>query len=462
MKKRTYSLFIFVFWVSTLILGSCAPPVDILPVDTEPIPIEETQPVEEVEETQAVEPVEASVKVLQSEQERDLNPSVSDDALTQLVADNNDFAWAFFEQARSQEGNLFFSPYSISVALAMTYAGAREQTAAQMAETMHYSLPIHIFHPAFNALDLALQGSGEDYGEMQPFELNIANAIWGQIGHPFLPEFLDTLAMNYGAGLRLTDFQNALEESRQEINQWVEDQTKGRIKDLIPEGSLMETTRLVLTNAIYFKADWMMPFSSELTMEKPFNLLDGSQVDVEMMAQSEEHSYPYTAGDGYQAIEMPYIGNQVSMLLIVPDQGNYEAIESQLNTAMIQSIDTQIQEQMVDLSMPKFSFTWKLNLKEALEKMGMRDAFQWELADFSGMDGKKDLHIQNIFHKAFVAVDEKGTEAAAATAVDMSLEAMMEPGVELIVDRPFIFLIRHQQTGTILFAGRMLDPSEGE
>jgi len=307
-----------------------------------------------------------------------------------------------------------------------------------------------------------LQGSGEDYGEMQPFELNIANAIWGQIGHPFLPAFLDTLAMNYGAGLRLTDFQNALEASRQESNQWVEDQTKGRIKYLIPEGSLTDATRLVLTNAIYFKADWMMPFSADLTMEKPFNLLDGSQVNVDMMAQSEEHSYPYAAGDGYQAIELPYIGNQVSMLLIVPDQGNYEAIEEQLDAAMIEDINTQLLERLVDLSMPKFSFTWKLNLKEALEVMGMRDAFQTELADFSGMDGEKDLHIQNIFHKAFVAVDEKGTEAAAATAVDMSLEAMMEPGVEFWVDRPFIFLIRHRETGAVLFAGRMLDPSQGD
>jgi len=415
-----------------------------------------------IEETQPVEPVEASVKVLQSEQERDLNPAVEPSELDQLVADNNDFAWAFFDQARSQDGNLFFSPYSISVALAMTYAGAREQTASQMAETMHYGLPQDTLHPAFNALDLALQGSGEDYGEMQPFELNIANAIWGQIGHPFLPAFLDTLAMNYGAGLRLTDFQNALEASRQEINQWVEDQTKGRIKDLIPEGSLTDATRLVLTNAIYFKADWMMPFSADLTMEKPFNLLDGSQVNVDMMAQSEEHSYPYAAGDGYQAIELPYIGNQVSMLLIVPDQGNYEAIEEQLDAAMIEDINTQLLERLVDLSMPKFSFTWKLNLKEALEVMGMRDAFQTELADFSGMDGEKDLHIQNIFHKAFVAVDEKGTEAAAATAVDMSLEAMMEPGVEFWVDRPFIFLIRHRETGAVLFAGRMLDPSQGD
>jgi len=399
-------------------------------------------------------------KVLQSEIQRDLTPDVAPKALDDLVSGNRQFALDFYQSIRNETGNIFYSPYSISLALAMTYGGARGDTEAQMSQVLGFSLPQASLHPAFNTLDLELASreSATTDVDNQPFQLNIANSIWGQYDFEFLSEYLDLLASNYGAGLRLVDFVNAAEPARKEINEWVSKGTNAKIKDLIPEGAINDLTRLVLANAIYFKADWMAPFENSRTQEMPFNLLDDSTVSAEMMSYSSPAFIPYTEGQGYQAVEIPYVGETVSMILLVPEKGNFDEIESNLTAEQLDTILNSLQPLSVDLSMPKFSFESEFNLKSTLMDMGIQDAFTPDVADFSGMDGRTDLYISDAFHKAFVAVDEKGTEAAAATAVIVAVESAPMIDVSLVVDRPFIFIIQDKPSGTILFMGRVLNP----
>ena len=478
-RRNCFSILLKCFnlvWIFGLLLSGCNfPPSVVEPTEIEvPLQQETTEVELPPEQTQEIQPEESEpVKetimpeetmvsgtgVLESQVQRDLDPQVTNADLAEVVAGNNAFAMDFYQQARKSEGNLFFSPYSLSMALAMTYAGARGETEQQMAQALHFGLPQEQLHPAFNALDLDLSSrasDAEDIGDEQAFQLNIANALWGQSGYPFLGAFVDQLALNYGAGLRLVDFAQAAEEARLEINQWVEEQTQGKIKDLIPEGIPLEMTRLVLTNAIYFKADWQFPFMKEATSEQPFYLLDGNQVQVEMMAQSDPKPLQYLAGDGFQAVEFPYVGDEVAMLLLVPDSGSFEEFEQGLDEARLAEIIEALNEEQVSLYMPKFSFTKEITANEVLQSIGMRDAFEPGSADFSGMDGTQSLFIQYVLHKAFVAVDEKGTEAAAATAVIVGKTAIMEPQVRLVIDRPFLFLIRDKVNGSILFVGRYM------
>ncbi len=253
--------------------------------------------------------------------EREAAPQVSENVLQALAAGNSVFAFDLYQALRREEGNLFFSPYSISVALAMTYAGARSDTEAQMADVLRFNLPQDRLHPAFNGLDqeLAKRGEGAAGVDGEGFRLNIANALWGQTGYPFLPEFLDLLARNYGAGMRLVDFASDAEAARVTINDWVSEQTEGRIKDLIPPDVLDATTRLVLTNAIYFNAAWAKPFQETATADGPFYPLDGEQVTVPFMHQSD--TFGYARGDGYQLVELPYSGHELSMVILLPDEG---------------------------------------------------------------------------------------------------------------------------------------------
>jgi len=400
-----------------------------------------------------------SGEVIKSDKERVSNPDVSQTNLATLVAGNSDFAFDLYQALKNTDGNLFYSPHSISLALAMTYAGARGETAQQMADTLHFTLENNRLHPAFNWLDieLASRGKGAKGKDEEGFRLNIVNAIWGQEGYKFLSEFLDVLAENYGAGLRILDFANAPEESRITINNWVSDQTEGRIEDLIPPRAIHALTRLVLTNAIYFNAAWQYPFKEEMTEDGPFYLLDGGEVTVPMMKQTE--SFGYAEGDGYQAVELPYDGRELSMVILLPRAGQFEAFEGSLDTHRVDGIVRGLGHKRVALTMPKFEFESEFRLKNALSDMGMPDAFLWEVADFSGMTGNRDLFIADVIHKAFVSVDEAGTEAAAATAVIMP--TAMPPGelVEVTVNRPFIFLIRDIETGSILFIGRVVNPS---
>lgn len=394
---------------------------------------------------------EAQAEFAASKAERDTSPDVGEGDLTELVAGNSAFAFDLYQALRDQTGNLFFSPYSISVALAMTYAGARGETERQMAETLHFTLPQEQLHPAFNVLDLELRSAeGDD------FKLHIANAIWGQIGYSFLSEFLDVLARNYGAGMRLLDFEKEPEASRQVINDWVSEQTEDKIQDLIPSGGITRDTTLVLSNAIYFDADWERQFAKERTADGAFNTVDGREVTVPMMSLSEPASLPYAAGQGYQVVELPYKGGEMSMVILVPDTGQFEAFEAALDAGRAGEILGELEAKQVDLKLPKFSYESSFSLAQKLAEMGMPNAFKG--ADFSGMDGTDQLFISDVFHKAFVAVDEAGTEAAAATAVVVGKMALPMVDVQLVVDRPFIFLIRDVNNGTVLFVGRVMNP----
>jgi len=381
----------------------------------------------------------------------------SDQAL--LVEGNSAFAFDLYQALKGGEGNLFYSPYSISLALAMTYAGARNETAAQMADTLHFLLGQDKLHPAFKwlAAELASRGEGASGKDEKGFRLNIVNAIWGQTGYEFLINFLDILAENYGAGLRTLDFITEPEESRVTINDWVSNQTEGRIEDLIPQGAIDELTRLVLTNAIYFNAAWKYPFNGNITADGPFYLLHGGQATVPMMHQGE--SLGYAKGKGYQAVELLYDGGELSMVILLPGSGDFAAFEEALEAQKVNDILDGLQSKWVDLTIPKFEFDSDFSLEDTLTGMGMIDAFSVDDADFSGMTGNRDLLISDVVHKAFVSVDEAGTEAAAATAVVVPVGDGLEFPVELTIDRPFIFLIRDIETGAILFVGRVLNPA---
>lgn len=389
------------------------------------------------------------------------DPDAAPAELSELVAGDNAFAFDLYQAVRTSDGNLFYSPYSISLALAMTYAGARGETASQMADVLHYSLPNDRLHSAFNALDLDLARRPEqaaDVDKDQRFELNIVNSIWGQKGWPFLSEFLDLLALNYGAGMRLVDYMNAPEEARLAINDWVSEQTKARIKDLVPQGLITPDTTLVLVNAIYFKAAWQYEFDSSQTKDGPFTLLDGSQVSAPLMSLDHLASLGYASGDGWQAVTLPYKGGMTEMVIIVPDEGWFTEFEASLSADRFDEILAGMEPKMVALTMPKFSFTSSYQLKDVLSGMSMPLAFDDEQADLSGIDGRRDLFIRDVVHKAFVAVDEAGTEAAASTAVIIAPTAMLMPDVELTIDRPFFFVIRDVPTDSILFVGRVVDP----
>ncbi len=397
---------------------------------------------------------------LRSDLERETSPVTETGDLDAVVDGNTVFALDLYAALADDYDNLFYSPYSISLALAMTYAGARGETEQEMAQTLHFDLPQAQLHPAFNALDQELARRGEPIelpdGEQEGFQLNIANSIWGQVDYAFLDEFLDLLALNYGAGMRIVDFIRETEQARQQINAWVSDETEGRIEDLIPEGVLTADARLVLANAIYFNAAWMEPFDDGATVDGIFHLLDGGQVTVPMMYQSERMGY--ADGEGYQVVERAYVGGQMAMDIILPDAGEFAAIEAAMDAEWLESVLASLQGQQVALSMPRFEFESEVGLTQVLQAMGMPTAFS-DGADFSGMDGTRDLFISDVLHKAFVSVDEAGTEAAAATAVIMSLTAMPDEPISVSIDRPFIFLIRDLQTGAVLFVGRVMIPS---
>jgi len=390
-----------------------------------------------------------------SDKPRQNAPQVAPDDIRAFAAGHNRFGLAMYRLLGG--GNLFFSPYSIAQVLTMTSAGARGQTAQQMAQTLHSAFPQERLHPAANALDQALisRGAGED-----GFHLEIANTIWGQQGFVFQPEFLDILATNYGAGLRLLDFKTAPEPSRATINALIAQQTHDKITDLLPAGSIDADTRLVLANAIYFNAKWVTPFAKESTRDGTFNPDQGGAVTTPMMTN--QANYSYAAGQGYQAIALPYRGG-VSMLALVPDAGQLGAFEAGLDDARLQSILDGLATREVQLTLPKFEYhSNSISLKQQLVALGMADAFDSNAADFSGMDGKRDLFIGDGYHKAMVRVDEDGTEAAAATAVNMqATSARADPPLTLTIDRPFVFLIRDDATGALLFMGRIVNPKAG-
>lgn len=396
-----------------------------------------------------------------SEMQRITTPNVPQGDLDALVTGNTEFSLELYQDlAGASGGNLFYSPFSISQALAMTYSGAQGNTAVEMADTLHFTLPAAQLHPAWNALDLELASRGQNAqaSDGQGFRLNVVNSIWGQIGYPFQAPFLDTLALHYGAGMFLVDYEADPEGCRDTINTWVEDQTEGRIEDLIPPDVIKIITRLVLVNAIYFNAAWLLPFDENLTQDGPFHRLDGSSVSVPLMYQ--EEAFGYATGDGWKAVEMQYDGQELSMVVVIPDEGRFAEIEGGLDAAALDAMLASLAPAQLGLKMPKFTYTSSFMLKDTLQNLGMMDAFEFGPADFSGMDGSRYLYIGAVIHKAFVDVNEAGTEAAAATAVVMDFGTSMPPEpIPVTVDRPFIFLIRDLRTGAVLFVGRVMDPS---
>jgi serpin B len=360
------------------------------------------------------------------------------------------------------DANLVFSPTSIVTALAMTYAGAAGTTAGEMAATLHFSLAGDALHQAFNSLDSALesrswQGKTAD-GADEGVLVKTANSLWAQKDLAFEQIFLDTLAANYGAGVRLVDYQTAAEAARKAINHWVAGETNDKIPELIPEGMLDSLTRLVLVNAVYLDATWANQFDPQLTDDGQFTTLAGQTVTAPMMTQ--ESSFPYATGDGWQAIELPYLREELSMLVIIPDDGRFAEVESSLATGLIDNAVAGLSERTeVNLTMPKFEFRTQAGLNDVLKALGMTSAFDPMTADFSGMTAQEKLYISDVVHEAYIAVDEEGTEAAAATAVIMRLTAAPVEVVPLEIDRPFLFALRDRATGALLFLGRVTDPT---
>jgi len=388
--------------------------------------------------------------------------SASDELVEKVVRGNNDFAFELYKRlaadptACGASGNLFFSPYSISTALAMTYAGARGQTAAQMAETLHFELAEERFHKAFGLLVKRLN----EQGEKGDYELAVANALWGQRGYRFLEGFLEMTRRNYGAGLNEVDFAGATEEARRIINTWVEERTKEKIKELIKPGVLGRETTLVLTNAIYFKGDWARKFEEDNTKPARFHVNNEKSSEVEMMYQQEQFKYAET--DELQLLELPYKGAELGMIVLLPRQAaRLGKIEQSLTAEKVNAWLGKMHRRKVHVYLPRFKLTWgAFELKDVFKQMGMAEPFSAGEADFSGMTGSKELFISNIVHKAFVGVNEEGTEAAAATGVVMGRTAVVEVPV-FRADRPFGFIIRDNRSGSILFMGRMVNPSEG-
>lgn len=370
---------------------------------------------------------------------------------------NNAFAIDLYAKLSREEGNLFFSPNSISIALAMTYAGARGDTAAQMADTLHFSLSQEQMHLAFFELVKDLEADPQKSG----YQLSIANALWGQTGYKFYDEFISITKNYYDAGFKEVDFINDKnrEESRQTINAWVENKTNDKIKDLIKPGILDNLTKLVLTNAIYFKGKWQFQFDTKSTQSSAFTLLNGEKIQVPMMSQTKE--FNYAENDALQIIELPYIGDKLSMVVLLPKKiDGLKQIEGLLTQDNLNNWLSNLRNREVIVSLPKFKMTSEFELNEALKSLGMVDAFIMK-ADFSGMTPDPvGLYISKVLHKAFVDVNEEGTEAAAATAVVMRLKGMPEPKPVFRADHPFVFIIRDKSVGSILFIGRVMDPSE--
>jgi serpin B len=391
---------------------------------------------------------------LHSDMVRATAPTVSADDAAALAAGNLAFAVDMHQQLRAtQTGNFIFSQTSISTALAMLYAGAATTTAADMASTLHFTLPADRLHPAFNALDLTLTTpvTGSDGTD---FRLAVANSLWLQHGFPALPSYLDTLAVNYGAGMHVEDFEGNAEGARDHINRWVSDSTEAQIPELFPKGSITAVTRLVLANAVFFHGDWKTPFRHDGTANATFHALSG---DVSVPTMRGAHNAALWTGAGFSAAALDYVGDTTSMILVVPDAGTFDAFEASLTADSLGAILAGAQPSGgADLIMPRFKFETGVSLKNALSALGMSEAFS-DGADLSGIDGGRDLAVQDVVHKAIIAVDEKGTTAAAATGVIVGTTSLPPT---LVVDRPFLFFIRHNPTGAILFQGRVVDPSK--
>ena len=379
-----------------------------------------------------------------------------DTHLLSLVEGNTTFALDMYQKVRGNEGNIFFSPYSISTAFAMTFAGAQCETQKQMAEVFHFSLDPCQLHPSFSELQAHFQKLQRN----NPFRLNITNALWIQKGYELLRTFEELNQKYYQANLFNLNFLQDPEGSRLKINDWVEDKTSGKIPDLLPGGAIKMLTRLVLTNIIYFKAEWQNTFNAHNTKEQDFWITPEEKIKVQMMSQKDR--FGYWEKEFLQILEMPYIRRDLSMVVFLPKKKDgLSELESGLNIKCLKEWPTKLIQKQVKVFFPKFTTTQNINLKKTLKDLGMLDAFT-ENADFSGIEPKKELYITDALHKAFIDVDELGTEAAAATAVSVGVTSIRPPKVvpEFRADHPFIYIIRDNKTKSILFMGRLTQPTE--
>ena len=369
-----------------------------------------------------------------------------------VVNANNEFAFDLYSKYKDEkEGNIFFSPYSISTAMAMTYEGARGQTAKEIQSVFHFPEE-SIRRPGFARLYNEINKKDKEY------QLSTANALWAQEDYKFLDEYFSTIKRYYDGDVTNLDFKRETEKSRIIINNWVGDQTKNKIKDLIPRGSITYDTRLVLTNAIYFKGDWVLQFDKKKTREADFKVSPEKTVKVQMMSLTgDKAKFNYAETEQLQILEMPYEGDELSMLVILPRE-NLESIEDSINKEKLDELKGMLHEREVNVYMPKFKFETKYFMKEDLKEMGMPTAFSMD-ADLSGMTGNMDLFIDKVIHQAFVEVNEEGTEAAAATAVIGTLNGIEKSNI-FRADHPFMFIIQQKATGNILFMGRVVDPGK--
>jgi serpin B len=378
---------------------------------------------------------------------------VAPESKANIVEGNNAFGYDLYRQLHTQKGNLFFSPYSISTALSMTYAGARGQTAQEMAHVLHLLAEQEKQHPGMAAVVAGLAGQKDGV------RLDVANALWGQKGQPFLPEFLQLTKRYYGAGFHPIDFRNG-EAARQEINAWVEKQTQDKIKDLLGPNSV-DNASLVLTNAIYFKGDWLKPFAKRRTRKEDFFVTADDKVKVDMMHLTD--SFNYMENDDFQALSLPYKGEAVSLIAFLPRaKDGLGKLEEQFKAGLVNDVLAKLKKTRVIVSLPKFKMTSSFELADVLSKMGMPLLFQAGKADLSGIVASNDLFISKVVHKAYVDVYEEGTEAAAATGVIAVRASAVRPPSDPIfrADHPFLFAIRDNKTGSMLFLGRVANPKE--
>jgi serpin B len=384
--------------------------------------------------------------------------ATKDSDQAEAVKGSNAFTVDLYAQLRAQPGNLFYSPESISAAFAMAYAGARGQTATEMQKVLHFTLPAERLHPAMGALLTQMNGQHNGY------ELHVADALWAEQDASFLPAYLTLVQTDYGAGFRPVDFKSSPEAVRATINQWIEQQTNNKIQNLLGPGTVTSATRLLLTNAIYFKGAWRDQFDKNYTEDEEFHLSAKQSIKTPMMNRN--GGYRYYDGGTFQELEMPYKGEELAMIILLPKEiGGLPALEKSFTSSAVSTwLNKLAPVSKVILSLPRFTMTQQFELSGTLSKMGMPQAFSGS-ADFSGMTGKPNFMISAAIHKAFIDVNEQGTEAAAATAITMVATAIRRPDNEpppiiFDADHPFLFLLRDTSSGSILFLGRVTDPTK--
>lgn len=403
-----------------------------------------------------------TIEVAKSEKTRNLIPQISAADLSAHVTGNTDFALALFGALLSSNElagkNIVFSPYGISLTVAMLSAGAANNTLVQIKQALRFPSDPNLLHNGFNSLSLTYESRNGNFTRADnstgSVEVAIANALWAQKGYPFQTTFLDTLAVNYGAGVYLLDFEAAPDSARLTINDWAAVNTKNRIKEAMPEGSITDGTRLVLTNTVYFKGAWSKPFLVSNTANGDFTRLDSTKISTPFMHANLPLSYAITAG--VTSVELPFVGGKLSLVVVMPDVGTFSSFAAGIDSAKVASLLNGLQPGSLDVTLPKFEFQSELPLATSLQALGLTDAFT-DFADFSGIDGRRELQIMAAVHKAFVTVDESGAEATAFTGVVTGITSAPQ---SVVIDKPFVFLIRDVETKSILFFGRVLDPSQ--